>query len=337
MAWPHIFAVGGAKWKPWRTSAPVCPRRSPALCGSARTALPNCACAPADGRRSSALPAATRCSKPARPGGVSRGGRAHARTQPLRLGRRTQTGLFHLPGGSRVGVCAAYALEDGRIGALTYISALCVRVSREVRGAGKGWRRRCSRKRRPQKAPCSSPAPAWERRRSCATRRGLSQGRPYGGFGRRARRTGRLPRRRAHAGWGRAHGRDGHVPQAPRHRPHGACLRPDVVVTDEVGDREDAAAVLDARRCGAAVLASAHAASVEDAARRPALAEMLSMGAFDSWRASRAVLPHRLAGGVARAREDAAGGAGGAGRGAAGPQSRRRLRAAGARSAAGDG
>ena len=59
------------------------------------------------------------------------------------------------------------------------------------------------------------------------------------------------------------------------------ALKPDVVVTDEVGDREDAAAVLDARRCGTAVLASAHAASVEDAARRPALREMLSMGAFD--------------------------------------------------------
>ena len=47
-------------------------------------------------------------------------------------------GFFTLPGGSRVGVCGRYALEDGRIGALTYISALCVRVSREVRGAGKG-------------------------------------------------------------------------------------------------------------------------------------------------------------------------------------------------------
>ena len=45
-------------------------------------------------------------------------------------------GFFTLPGGSRVGVCGRYALEDGRIGALTYISALCVRVSREVRGAG---------------------------------------------------------------------------------------------------------------------------------------------------------------------------------------------------------
>ena len=52
-------------------------------------------------------------------------------------------------------------------------------------------------------------------------------------------------------------------------------LRPDVVVTDEVGDRRDADAVLDARR------ASAHAAGIAEAARRPALREMLEMGAFD--------------------------------------------------------
>ena len=70
------------------------------------------------------------------------------------------------------------------------------------------------------------------------------------------------------------------------------ALKPDVVVTDEVGDREDAAAVLDARRCGTAVLASAHAASVQEAARRPALAEMLSMGAFD--------LVARIEGGLGR-------------------------------------
>ncbi len=59
------------------------------------------------------------------------------------------------------------------------------------------------------------------------------------------------------------------------------ALRPDVVVTDEVGDREDAAAVLDARRCGAAVLASAHAASVRGGRAPPGACRDASMGAFD--------------------------------------------------------
>ena len=39
--------------------------------------------------------------------------------------------------------------------------------------------------------------------------------------------------------------------------------------------------VRDARRAGTAVLASAHAAGFAEAARRPALREMLEMGAFD--------------------------------------------------------
>ena len=42
-------------------------------------------------------------------------------------------------------------------------------------------------------------------------------------------------------------------------------LKPDVVVTDELGGKRDADAVLDARRSGAAVLASAHASSVREA------------------------------------------------------------------------
>ena len=46
-------------------------------------------------------------------------------------------GFFTLPGGSRVGVCGRYAVEKGEIGGISYISALCVRVAREVRGTGR--------------------------------------------------------------------------------------------------------------------------------------------------------------------------------------------------------
>ena len=190
-------------------------------------------------------------------------------------------GFFTLPGGSRVGVCGRYAVEDGRIGALAYLSALCVRVAREVRGAGErltaamlegGDVKSALLLSRPGMGKTTllrdaaralseagrTVALADERGELAACRAGM----PTLDVGERTDVMDMCPKRLAIA----------HMVRA---------LRPDVVVTDEVGDREDAAAVLDARRCGTAVLASAHAASVEDAARRPALREMLSMGAFD--------------------------------------------------------
>ena len=190
-------------------------------------------------------------------------------------------GFFTLPGGSRVGVCGRYAVENGRIGALTYISALCVRVSREVRGAGErltaamlegGDVKSALLLSRPGMGKTTllrdaaralseagrTVALADERGELAACRAGM----PTLDVGERTDVMDMCPKRLAIA----------HMVRA---------LKPDVVVTDEVGDREDAAAVLDARRCGTAVLASAHAASVQEAARRPALAEMLSMGAFD--------------------------------------------------------
>ena len=190
-------------------------------------------------------------------------------------------GFFTLPGGSRVGVCGRYALEDGRIGALTYISALCVRVSREVRGAGKGLAAAMLENgglksalliSRPGMGKTTllrdaarllskaghTVSLADERGELAACRAGV----PTLDVGERTDVMDMCPKRLAIA----------HMVRA---------LKPDVVVTDEVGDREDAAAVLDARRCGTAVLASAHAAGIAEAARRPALREMLEMGAFD--------------------------------------------------------
>lgn len=58
-------------------------------------------------------------------------------------------------------------------------------------------------------------------------------------------------------------------------------LAPDVIVSDEIGGEADAAALLDARRCGVQVLCSAHAAGFAQAKRRPALEPLLRAGVFD--------------------------------------------------------
>ncbi len=58
------------------------------------------------------------------------------------------------------------------------------------------------------------------------------------------------------------------------------AMAPQLLVTDELGGPEDAAALLDAQACGVAVCASVHGASLQDAAARPALATLMARRAF---------------------------------------------------------
>ena len=58
-------------------------------------------------------------------------------------------------------------------------------------------------------------------------------------------------------------------------------MAPDVIIADEIGSEEDAKALADAARCGIAVVASAHAADLEDILRRPCLASVLESGVMD--------------------------------------------------------
>ena len=58
------------------------------------------------------------------------------------------------------------------------------------------------------------------------------------------------------------------------------AMNPQVIALDEIALPEDAAAVLSAAGCGAAILATAHAASAADLRRRPALGHLLESGVF---------------------------------------------------------
>lgn len=60
-------------------------------------------------------------------------------------------------------------------------------------------------------------------------------------------------------------------------------MAPQIVVVDEIGSEEDAAALLDAARCGVGVLASAHGRSFQDILQRPMLRRMLDLAVFDRY------------------------------------------------------
>lgn len=60
-------------------------------------------------------------------------------------------------------------------------------------------------------------------------------------------------------------------------------LSPELVVTDEIGRAQDRDAILEATHAGVAVLASAHAASVDEWRQRPHMEELFSGGAFQRY------------------------------------------------------
>lgn len=60
-------------------------------------------------------------------------------------------------------------------------------------------------------------------------------------------------------------------------------MAPRVVAVDEIGTRDDLAALRDAMKCGCRILATVHGDSVEDLKKKPVLAEMAAEGMFERY------------------------------------------------------
>lgn len=189
-------------------------------------------------------------------------------------------GYFTVQSGLRVGVCGRIGMRSGAIQSISEISSLCIRIPREVKGCGDALAKLLFSG-GPSSALILSPpgmgkttllreliriasnsgwnvAVADERCELAACWEGV----PQMDVGPRTDVMDNCPKAQA-------------LPMLIR-----ACA-PQLVAADEIGDAADAAALLDARRCGVAVFATAHAGSFADAMRRESLARMLREGAFD--------------------------------------------------------
>jgi len=60
-------------------------------------------------------------------------------------------------------------------------------------------------------------------------------------------------------------------------------LSPDIVVTDEIGRKEDRDAILEATHAGVSVLATAHATNLDEWRQRPFMDELFTVGAFERY------------------------------------------------------
>jgi len=195
-------------------------------------------------------------------------------------------GFFTMENGCRVGVGGRFVTKGGRIEGITHISSASVRMARQVKGAAGGLRNALCREGQPASALILSPPG----RGKTTLLREIARCFSAGEQGFPACRVGLADERcelaACHAG----------VPSldvGPRTDVYEACpkhlaiplmvraLGCDLIVTDELGQAQDAQCVLEALRCGVRVIASAHARTLEEAMRRPSLRELMQAHAFE--------------------------------------------------------
>jgi stage III sporulation protein AA len=206
------------------------------------------------------------------------------------LEEELRNGYVTLPGGHRVGLVGRTVLEGGRIRTQRDLSGMNFRIARQVIGAADPLMPylvdRTTRRPRSLLVVSSPALGKTTLLRDIA--RQLSSGVPA--MGGRGWKVGVVDERSEIAACC-----DG-VPQndvGPRSDVLDACpkaegmaimvrsMSPEVIVTDEIGIADDARAIEEARRSGVAVIASAHARDLEDAAARPVLRDIMASGVFD--------------------------------------------------------
>ena len=192
-----------------------------------------------------------------------------------------RNGFITVKGGHRVGLCGTASVKDGRITAVSDISALNIRISRQVTG--------CSDELIKRLCPLSSGvlivgAPSTGK---TTLLRDLARSLSVGS-GCRIMRTAVIDERGELSG----------TCQGTPYNDLGLCdvlngypkgegiihairaLSPQVIICDELGNEDDCRAVSQGFNAGAVIVASIHAASLDELYRRPQAKALLGTGAF---------------------------------------------------------
>ncbi len=183
-------------------------------------------------------------------------------------------GFVTLPGGHRIGVCGTLAVRGGSAVSVRTVSSVCIRLARDV--------------------PCAVPE---------LTRPALLLGAPGSGKTTLLRACIRALSRRGQ----RVCVADerGEIAACVNGQPQmdvGPCtdvltggkkaqsmmmllraMRPDWIAVDEITAPEDLNAIRQCSYCGVRLLATAHAESAEELARRPIYRELLALGVFETF------------------------------------------------------
>lgn len=195
-----------------------------------------------------------------------------------------KNGFVTLDGGMRVGVCGKPVTENGTIKSLTDVTCFNIRIAREVTGCAECVMNYIIEHGKPVSTLIAAPPAGGKTTLLRDIARCLSNGRHS------------IPLKVAIADErGELAGCIDGVPSfdigvrtdimelLPKAEAVGIFVRtmsPDVIITDEIGGRRDADALIEAAKCGVAVIASAHASLNGELKSRRDTAEILDSGIF---------------------------------------------------------
>ena len=194
-------------------------------------------------------------------------------------------GFLSLPGGHRVGLAGRTVLEQGQIKTLTEISSLNIRFAHEIKGCADGLLPYL-RKGEKLLHTLIVSAPGYGKTtllRDCI--RQISNG----SGGHAGKTVGVVDERSEIAGSFR--GTPGNdlglrtdvLDGCPKSEGIMMLIRsmaPEVVAVDEIGSREDIAALISAMHCGCVLLATIHGSSLEELYQKPELEKMMEQKLF---------------------------------------------------------
>lgn len=190
-------------------------------------------------------------------------------------------GFFTIGGGHRVGVCGKVITENGKITHMSDISALCIRISKEVKGVSDVIMPYIENEKRIFNTLLISPPGAGKTTVLRDIARNLGE-----------RKKVCIVDERSEI----ADCRDG-VPKndvgkftsvldgAPKAEGMRILLRtmaPDVIITDETGDKCEEEAIEDIINCGVKIITTAHGYSEKDVLKKKHLGALLEGGVFES-------------------------------------------------------
>lgn len=184
-------------------------------------------------------------------------------------------GYLTAAGGLRVGVCGSAVIKEERVIGVSHITTLSFRVPREVKGGSRILLSLID----PLKGALICGAPSCGKTTLIRdTARALSYRYRVSVADERGELAGAASRHFAY---------DMGLCDVYAGMPKGEAIlcavrsmAPDIIVCDELGDSKDVAGVRCALRCGAACIATVHAATMDDLRSRPAMRELLCAGAF---------------------------------------------------------
>lgn len=198
-------------------------------------------------------------------------------------------GFLTLPGGNRVGVTGETVLQRGQIQTLKHVSALNLRIAREIKGQGlKIMPLLLDENGMFHHTLLISPPRAGKTTLLRDLIRIISNGAPQ--IELKGQTVGVIDERGELAGmWQgvptynlgyRTDVLDG-CPKASGMNMIIRSMAPQVIAMDELGHTDDVTALLDALRTGVRILSTAHASSLEEARGRPTLAHLLEQRVFE--------------------------------------------------------